>query len=50
MVEDHRLPRVSYNLTLDNAPYAEGDKKGVDELTSSLIGNGSTKTSKDAFQ
>ncbi|HRG18754.1 MAG TPA: pitrilysin family protein [Flavobacterium lutivivi] len=49
VVEDHKLPRVSYNLTLDNAPYAEGDKKGVDELTSSLIGNGSTKTSKDAF-
>lgn len=49
VVEDHKLPRVSFSLTLDNAPYTEGDKKGVDELTSSLIGNGSTKTSKDVF-
>ena len=49
VVEDHKLPRISYNLTIDNAPYAEGNKKGVDDLTSSLLGNGSTKTSKDAF-
>jgi zinc protease len=49
VVENHKLPRVSYNLTLDNAPYAEGNKKGVDELTSSLLGNGSMKIKKDAF-
>ena len=49
VVENHKLPRVSFNLSIDNAPYAEGNKKGVDELTSSLIGNGSTKTTKDAF-
>ncbi len=49
VVENHKLPRISYNLTLDNAPFAEGDKKGVDQLTSSLLGNGSTKTSKDKF-
>lgn len=49
VVEDHKLPRVSYNLSIDNAPYAEGDKKGVADLTSSLIGNGSMKISKDAF-
>lgn len=49
VVEDHKLPRVSYNLSIDNAPYAEGNKKGVDDLTSSLIGNGSMKISKDAF-
>ncbi len=49
VVENHKLPRVSYNLTIDNTPYAEGNKKGVDELTSSLIGNGSTKTPKDPF-
>lgn len=49
VVEDHKLPRVSYSLQLDNAPYTEGAKKGVDNLTSSLIGNGSTKISKDAF-
>ena len=49
VVEDHKLPRVSFNLSIDNAPYAEGDKKGVDELTGSLIGNGSMKIPKDAF-
>jgi zinc protease len=49
IVEDHRLPKVTYNLTLDNAPYAEGNKKGVDALCSSLMGNGSKKISKDDF-
>ena len=49
IVEDHKLPRVTYNLTLDNAPFAEGNKKGVDELTSSLIGHGSKKITKDLF-
>ncbi len=49
VVENHKLPRVSFNLTIDNAPFAEGTKKGVDELTSSLIGNGSLKISKNAF-
>jgi len=49
VVENHKLPRVTYNLTLDNAPFAEGNKKGVDELGSSLIGNGSKKIAKDLF-
>lgn len=49
IVEDHKLPRVTYNLTLDNAPFPEGNKKGVDDLTSSLIGNGSKKIAKDLF-
>lgn len=49
IVENHKLPKVSFSLSLDNAPYAEGNKKGVDELTSSMIGNGSKKLAKDAF-
>lgn len=49
VVENHKLPRVSFNLTLDNAPFSEGNKKGVDELTSNLIGNGSKKITKTAF-
>jgi len=49
IVENHKLPRVTYNLTLDNAPFAEGNKKGVDDLCSSLLGNGSKKIPKDAF-
>lgn len=49
VVENHKLPRVSFNLTIDNAPFAEGSKKGVDELTGALIGSGTKKISKDAF-
>ena len=49
VVENHKLPRVSFTLSLDNAPYAEGNKKGVSEITSELIGSGSAKISKDAF-
>lgn len=49
VVENDKLPRVSYNLTIDNAPYAEGAKKGVSDLTSSLIGNGTKTIAKDAF-
>ncbi|MFD2908279.1 M16 family metallopeptidase [Flavobacterium ardleyense] len=49
VVENHKLPRVSYTLTLDNAPYAEGNKKGVADILSSMIGNGTKKTKKDAF-
>lgn len=49
IVEDNKLPRVTYNLTLDNAPFVEGKIKGVDALTSSLIGNGSKKITKDVF-
>lgn len=49
VVENNKLPRVSYNLTIDNAPYAEGAKKGVSDFTSSLLGNGTKSISKDAF-
>ncbi len=49
IVENHKLPRVSFNLSIDNTPNAEGTKKGVDNLTSSLLGNGSQKIAKDAF-
>jgi predicted Zn-dependent peptidase len=49
IVENHKLPKVSFSLNIDNSPYAEGTKKGVANLTSSLIGNGSKKISKDAF-
>lgn len=49
VVENHKLPRVSYTLTLDNAPYAEGSKKGVSSILSSMIGNGTKSTTKDAF-
>ncbi|UOX34526.1 insulinase family protein [Flavobacterium sediminilitoris] len=49
IVENHKLPRVSYTLTMDNPPYAEGNKKGVSDLLSAMIGNGTETVSKDAF-
>lgn len=49
VVENTKLPRVSYTLTMDNAPYAEGNKKGVADMLSAMMGNGTTKVSKDAF-
>ena len=49
VVENHKLPRVSFNLTLDNPPYAEGTKKGVSDLLSSMIGNGTQNIAKNAF-
>ncbi|MFT6637995.1 MAG: putative Zn-dependent peptidase [Flavobacterium sp.] len=49
VVENSKLPRVTYSLTLDNPPYAEGNKKGVSDLLSSLLGSGTEKISKDDF-
>ncbi len=49
VVENHKLPRVSFSLTLDNDPYTEGDKKGVADMTSTMMGSGTTKISKTAF-
>lgn len=49
VVENHKLPRVSFTLRLDNPPLAEGDIKGVDALASMMMGNGTSKISKDDF-
>jgi len=49
VVENHKLPRVSASLTIDNNPILEGDKAGVSSLTGSLIGSGTKNISKDAF-
>ncbi|MFP9112475.1 M16 family metallopeptidase [Flavobacterium sp. RHBU_3] len=49
VVENHKLPRVSYSLTIDNAPYAEGAKKGVSDMLSAVIGEGTKTISKDKF-
>ena len=50
VVENHKLPRVTINLSIDNPPFTEGNKKGIDDLTGSLIGNGTSRISKDKFQ
>lgn len=49
VVENHKLPRVTFSLTLDNPPSLEGELKGVDDIASSMMGNGTNKISKDDF-
>ena len=49
VVENHKLPQVSIQLRIDNAPVLEGDKAGVSSLTGSLLGQGSKTISKDDF-
>jgi len=49
VVENHKLPRVSFNLTIDNHPITEGDKAGTSSLLGAMLGNGTTTISKDAF-
>ena len=49
VVENHKLPRVSYTLTIDAPLYAEGTKAGVSSITSELIGSGTKTMSKDKF-
>ncbi len=49
VVENSKLPRVSYNLNIDNVPSVEGDKAGVSSFLGSMLGNGTTNISKDEF-
>ncbi|MGB5437034.1 MAG: pitrilysin family protein [Maribacter sp.] len=49
IVENHKLPRVSMQLSIDNPPILEGEKAGVSSLTASLLGKGSKSISKDDF-
>tara|TARA_R110002073_G_scaffold108336_9_gene243621 strand:+ start:51525 stop:53576 length:2052 start_codon:yes stop_codon:yes gene_type:complete len=49
MVENHKLPRASASLTIDNKPYVEGDKVGVSSMVGSLLGRGTPSITKDDF-
>lgn len=49
VVENRKLPQVSASLSLDNPPILEGSKAGLSSLTSSLLGKGSEKITKDDF-
>ncbi len=50
VVENHKLPRVSIQLMIDNPPILEGDKVGVSSMTASLLGKGSKSIAKDDFE
>ncbi|RIV34738.1 insulinase family protein [Flagellimonas lutimaris] len=49
VVENHKLPRVRIQLSIDNPPIMEGDKAGVSALTGSMLGKGSKNIPKDEF-
>ncbi|WP_421806531.1 M16 family metallopeptidase [Flagellimonas sp.] len=49
VVENHKLPRVRVQLSIDNPPIMEGDKAGLSALTASMMGKGSKNIPKDEF-
>ena len=49
VVENHKLPRVSFNLAFDRDPVLEGKKAGVTALLGAMLANGTTTISKDDF-
>lgn len=49
LVKNNKLPRVFFNLFLDNPPQSEGDKVGLSGITSSILGKGTKNYSKEEF-
>lgn len=49
VVTDRKLPTITMSLNLNNPPIVEGDKAGVQSLTGSIMGKGTTKTPKEKF-
>lgn len=49
VVENHKLPRVTASLIIDNKPHSQGDKPATSSLVSSLLGTGTQTMSKDDY-
>ena len=49
LVENHKLPRVTFSLVLDNDPIFEGDKAGVLSALGSMLEKGTTSLDEEAF-
>ena len=49
IVENHKLPRVSATLSIDNKPRSYGNKKGAEELLGGMLGTGTETISKAKF-
>ena len=47
LVENHKIPRVSYSLLLDIKPFSEGDSLGYTDIAGELLGTATTIRSKD---
>lgn len=50
VVQNTKLPRVSYTLTIDNPLVYDGDKAGVSSILSEMLGNETKKMNKEKFQ
>jgi len=46
VVENHKLPKVSFQLTVDTDPVLENDKVGLSDLTGELMAEGTTTKTK----
>lgn len=46
VVENHKLPQVSYSLTIDRDPIMEREKAGLSEMAGSLLATGTTGKTK----
>lgn len=49
VVENHKLPRASASLVIDNKPHSEGNKVGVKSIFSAMMGSGTAKMTKDEY-
>jgi predicted Zn-dependent peptidase len=49
VVENHKLPRVSMTLTMDNPPHSEGSEAGVAGVMGAVLGEGTKDIPKDEF-
>ncbi|KKL06466.1 hypothetical protein LCGC14_2595740, partial [marine sediment metagenome] len=47
VVENHKIPRVSYSLILNIDPFTEGDSNGYSAITGDLLGTATTTRTKD---
>lgn len=47
--ENHKLPRVSFNMVMGSSPRIEGNKAGVNQLMGQLIMSGTKTKEKDAL-
>lgn len=47
VVENHKLPRVTFSLVLDRSPVLEGDKAGLTSLVGEVLMGGTQSRSKD---
>ena len=46
VVENHRLPKVSWSLTFDHSPYLEGEKAGMLDLFGEILTTGTESRAK----